>query len=55
MFAPFLGSSSIPPRIKGGLALALTLLLYPVCGRPLNLVASGFGCMWWWASARSAC
>ncbi len=42
VFAPFLGSSSIPPRIKGGLALALTLLLYPVCGRPLNLVASGW-------------
>jgi flagellar biosynthetic protein FliR len=39
VFAPFLGSSSIPPRIKGGLALALTLLLYPVCGRPLNFAA----------------
>jgi flagellar biosynthetic protein FliR len=42
VFAPFLGSSSIPPRIKGGLALALTLLLYPVCKRPLNFVASGW-------------
>lgn len=29
IFAPFLGSNSIPPRIKAGLALALTALLYP--------------------------
>jgi flagellar biosynthetic protein FliR len=39
VFAPFLGSSSIAPRIKGGLALALTLLLYPICGRQLNFAA----------------
>jgi flagellar biosynthetic protein FliR len=39
VFAPFLGSSSIVPRIKGGLVLALTLLLYPVCGRPLDFAA----------------
>jgi flagellar biosynthetic protein FliR len=41
VFAPFLGSSSIAPRIKGGLALALTLLLYPVCGRQLDFAAPG--------------
>ena len=39
VFAPFLGSSSIAPRIKGGLALALTLLLYPICGRQLHFAA----------------
>ncbi len=32
IFAPFLGSSSIPMRVKAGLAVALTFLLYPVCG-----------------------
>jgi len=39
VFAPFLGSSSIAPRIKAGLVLALTLLLYPICGRQLNFAA----------------
>jgi len=39
VFAPFLGSASIAPRIKAGLALALTALLYPVCGRQLDFSA----------------
>ena len=43
VFAPFLGSTSIPPRVKGGLALALTLLLYPVCGQHLD-----FAVPWNW-------
>jgi flagellar biosynthesis protein FliR len=43
VFAPFLGSSSIAPRIKAGLALAVTLLLYPVCGRQLD-----FAVPWNW-------
>ena len=30
-FAPFLGSAAIPMRIKAGLALTLTYLLFPVC------------------------
>lgn len=30
LFAPFFGSVSIPPRVKAGLVLALTLVLYPV-------------------------
>ena len=33
LFAPFLGSSVIPARVKAILALSLTLLLYPVVGR----------------------
>ncbi len=43
VFAPFLGSTSIPPRVKGGLAFALTLLLYPVCGQHLD-----FAVPWNW-------
>jgi flagellar biosynthetic protein FliR len=31
LFAPFLGSQSIPMQAKAGLAIALTVLLYPVC------------------------
>ena len=30
LFAPFFGSVAIPPRIKAGLVLALTVLLYPL-------------------------
>ena len=30
LFAPFLGSSVIPARIKAGLALALSIVLYPL-------------------------
>jgi len=33
LFAPFLGSSVIPARIKAALVFALTLLLYPVVAR----------------------
>jgi flagellar biosynthesis protein FliR len=33
-FAPFLGSVSIPARIKAVLTLALTALLYPICPVP---------------------
>jgi len=32
VFAPFFGSDAIAPRIKIGLIVALTALLYPVCG-----------------------
>ena len=32
VFAPFLGSNAIAPRIKAGFVLAMTILLYPVCG-----------------------
>jgi len=32
VFAPFLGSSAIAPRIKVGLVVLLTAMLYPVCG-----------------------
>jgi len=30
-FAPFFGSKAIPARIKAGLTMALTALIYPVC------------------------
>lgn len=33
LFAPFFGSSAIPVRIKAGVVIALTLLLYPAVGR----------------------
>lgn len=39
IFAPFLGSATIAPRIKAGIAVALTALLYPVVAPdliPLN-------------------
>lgn len=41
LFAPFLGSSVIPARIKAGVVLALTFILYPLVSRswpalPLN-------------------
>ena len=32
VFAPVLGSSAIAPRIKAGLVIPITALLYPVCG-----------------------
>jgi flagellar biosynthetic protein FliR len=31
LFAPFLGSASVPARIKAGLVVLFTVLLYPVC------------------------
>ena len=42
LFAPFLGSDAIAPRIKIGLTIALTALLYPVCApRGLEVSLSG--------------
>jgi flagellar biosynthesis protein FliR len=42
-FAPFLGSSAVAFRIKAGLTLVLTVLLYPVCPVPaLVLSPSGW-------------
>jgi flagellar biosynthesis protein FliR len=42
VFAPFLGSSAIAPRIKVGLVVLLTAVLYPVCGpRGLSLTVAG--------------
>ena len=42
LFAPFLGSGAIAPRIKIGLAVLLTALLYPACGpRAVPLTAGG--------------
>lgn len=31
VFTPFLGSNAIAPRIKAGIVLLLTMLLYPLC------------------------
>jgi len=31
VFTPFLGGNAVPLRIKAGLAVAITVLLYPVC------------------------
>ncbi|MGA7156988.1 MAG: flagellar biosynthetic protein FliR [Acidobacteriaceae bacterium] len=36
LFAPFFGSVVIPPRVKAGLVVALTFLLFPVVGRNLG-------------------
>jgi flagellar biosynthesis protein FliR len=33
-FAPFLGSLSVPPRVKAAFTVALTALLYPICAVP---------------------
>ncbi|MGB8771251.1 MAG: flagellar biosynthetic protein FliR [Candidatus Korobacteraceae bacterium] len=42
VFAPFLGSSAIAPRIKVGLVVLVTAVLYPVCvPRGLSLTAAG--------------
>jgi flagellar biosynthetic protein FliR len=35
VFAPFFGSMTISPRIKAGLAIALTAILYPLVGKDL--------------------
>jgi flagellar biosynthesis protein FliR len=32
VFAPFFGSMTIAPRIKAGLAIALTAIIYPLVG-----------------------
>ena len=37
-FAPFLGSASIPARIKAVFTLAFTALLYPVCAVPVAVL-----------------
>ncbi|MGA3047995.1 MAG: flagellar biosynthetic protein FliR [Terracidiphilus sp.] len=39
LFAPFFGSSVIPPRIKAGLVVALTLLLFPTVGKGIGAYA----------------
>ena len=42
LFAPFFGSNAIAPRIKIGLLVTLTALLYPVCGHPeVEFTAAG--------------
>jgi len=42
VFTPFLGSSAIAPRIKVGLVVLLTAVLYPVCcPRGLSLTPAG--------------
>ncbi len=46
VFAPFFGSDAIAPRIKVGLAVLLTALLYPVCGpRAVSLTSGGMLCV----------
>ena len=40
-FAPFLGSSAIPARIKVVLTLLVTVLLYPICSVPVLALSSG--------------
>ena len=42
VFAPFFGGSAMPLRVKVGLTVALTALLYPVCG-PARMQASALG------------
>ena len=39
LFAPFFGSSVIPPRVKAGLVMALTLLLFPTVGQNIGTYA----------------
>ncbi|MGA9673387.1 MAG: flagellar biosynthetic protein FliR [Terracidiphilus sp.] len=39
LFAPFFGSSVIPPRVKAGLVAALTLLLFPTVGKGIGTYA----------------
>ena len=44
LFSPFFGSDAIAPRIKVGMAVAITFLLYPVC-RPQGLELNIWGVM----------
>ena len=44
VFAPFWSSMTIAPRIKAGLAIALTALLYPVVRTSLPSLS---GAVWW--------
>lgn len=39
VFAPFLGSLAIPARVKAGLTVVLTALLYPVCAPPATTLS----------------
>jgi flagellar biosynthetic protein FliR len=39
LFAPFFGSVTIPARVKAGLVLALTLLLFPAVGKGIGTYA----------------
>jgi flagellar biosynthetic protein FliR len=39
LFAPFFGSTAIPPQVKAGLVFALTLLLYPSVGHNIGTFA----------------
>lgn len=41
LFAPVLGGDALPARIKAGLAIALTALLYPTCAPQTISLASG--------------
>jgi len=39
-FSPFLGSAAIPMRVKAGLAVTLTYLLYPVCAPTIAVTSA---------------
>ena len=43
VFAPFFGSMTIAPRIKTGLAIALTAIVYPLVGRELPSLSGAMG------------
>jgi flagellar biosynthetic protein FliR len=43
VFAPFFGSMTIAPRIKAGLAVMLTALLYPLVGAGLPTLSGAMG------------
>jgi len=40
-FAPFVGSSAVPARIKAVLTIVVTVLLYPVCNVPASVFTPG--------------
>jgi flagellar biosynthesis protein FliR len=43
VFAPFLGNATIAPRIKAGLTVVLTAILYPVVGANLPSASTAMG------------
>ena len=43
VFAPFFGSLTIAPRIKAGLAIALTAIIYPLVGAGLPILSGAGG------------
>ena len=43
VFAPFFGSMTIAPRIKAGLAIALTAIIYPLVGAELPTLSGAIG------------